>query len=1277
MNRLLSCLLLSLSLGPLLPHALHANDDANPSTSRLDLYLSEGSDWDYNNGKEFKGAQGSLTVIKDTPGPDGYGFRLDGDFTQGGRYVGMGKNLSLLGVSDITAFRFKVKTATATEIGIRLKDSSGQIHQTKHLKLTADGEWHDYSFPISKLTGGEHWGGANDGKWHGPGQEFFLALKDEADSAGKHPVIEIADIRADTISGDQPAVTLLTEDFEKGSPAGWQILGDTRVTDQNAFSGKAALSLARTPEKFDVETAAISAPFPVRADRLEVNFACKADLHSPDNSFNAAVLLQCVDGEGKVVNTVRVADFSGLSNWTPVTRQVEVPDGTGSVRFAVQLNKASGSFLIDDIAVSTVASRQLKKSPIKRLIITSDRTGNLFYPDDKPVLQLTVESFAPLPPQARSARVVVTDYWGAEQALPLTFPLSAKPRAKGVFIYDAELDLSPIAFVTGKYYDLDVTMDLGDGDTPSGHSSLAVLPEAETKKHPWRDIPFSTRNWDNRLPEYFKLSDRLGIRLAGVWGTWNAEPPYKPAAPQYELCEKLDLGVLARTPIVDIEHHRKGYEKYTEQSLRKGVHEFFAKYDKNERLVMVLGNEPATSGESVDVNVANYKLMYEEIKKISPDTFVVGTSVGPVEEYFKRGFHQYCDAVDFHTYSDSAGIKSTFEAYQKLFAQYGHPKPIWSTEIGLNSQGLPRRTVAGDLIKKFSWFFSCGGANASWFGICYPDREGKLRGASDDSHNIFNGLWGVYSPRLDALAYYNIVNAICVKKFVEHRTYAGGVEAFLFRDADGNLLQVLWGDRESHEVQIPLAGIDRVEAVRIDGVHETLSAAGHGVTLRIGEDPVLLRYTGAQTSLPESLGEPAAAIRAVPALITRGQSAVVSVEVNDSAIAGLKLTLPPGWKQTAAKPVSKGSGRSLVDFTVTSPDETNARFAPLSFTVTDPARGDASLSIFLPVQGQIAASLSPTPAKDGTPPGIDLTITNNNPVTETLDWQVSLGHEVPVIDGAYSLEAKRAATAYFARSPQGSTQVEAGKTQVIHVPMSNVDLLHSYQVKADLTDKQRRTTSTERYVAGFVGVPKGSPRIDGNLDDEAWAKATPRLINEARQFRHFKPTSNWSGPADLSAELRFLWDDHYLYLGVKVTDDVFHNEFPDNLLWSGDSLQLIVDPSRAAAEKPGKYDYGFALTPKGPQAWCFLSADTRAPAGEAKDIVVTATKATDGTGGMTYEVAIPWIRLAPFQPGVGANLGLALALNEDDDVKRDGLMAWFGDIQTKEVTPVGDLILEK
>jgi len=116
----------------------------------------------------------------------------------------------------------------------------------------------------------------------------------------------------------------------------------------------------------------------------------------------------------------------------------------------------------------------------------------------------------------------------------------------------------------------------------------------------------------------------------------------------------------------------------------------------------------------------------------------------------------------------------------------------------------------------------------------------------------------------------------------------------------------------------------------------------------------------------------------------------------------------------------------------------------------------------------------------------------------------------------------------------------------------------------------------------------------------------------------------------------------------------------------------MVDPARESADKPGKYDLAAAITKKGPQAWCFLSAG--APSGEAKDILVSA-KRTGARGDITYVVAFPWSRLAPFKPAVGADLGMCVTINEDDGPGRMAFMSWFGDVQNKRVDTVGDLIL--
>jgi hypothetical protein len=196
------------------------------------------------------------------------------------------------------------------------------------------------------------------------------------------------------------------------------------------------------------------------------------------------------------------------------------------------------------------------------------------------------------------------------------------------------------------------------------------------------------------------------------------------------------------------------------------------------------------------------------------------------------------------------------------------------------------------------------------------------------------------------------------------------------------------------------------------------------------------------------------------------------------------------------------------------------------------------------------------------------------------------------------------------------------------------------------------------------------------MGEPDWQNAPVMKIDEPRQFyTSLRQPAKWKGPQGLSGELRFLWDEKYLYLGLKVTDDVFVSNKVDGGIWGDDGIQMMVDPARGLGVKVGKYDMAMALTKKGPQAWCYMSADGGSASGEAKDIVVSTKRLDPQRGDMNYVVAIPWARIAPFKPFAGANLGLCLAINDDDGPGRDCHMNWFADIETKEVDCVGDLIL--
>jgi hypothetical protein len=1066
---------------------------------------------------------------------------------------------------------------------------------------------------------------------------------------------------------DLPATDYLFEDFEKpGLPDKWQSQGDVEVVADEKFSGEHSVRLSRTREKFDAATGIVTGAVPVRDGQAEFSGAFKPAIDSPDTSFNVSVVVEGLDGRGKVLETHRIEEFSGSANWTPVKKRIELSPGTSHARVRIQMNKAVGRFWADKLAFRASSTAAAAQPPVKRILLKTDLVGNLFLPGQPVVFDATVETRGPLPEANRRLVATVTDYWGTEQAAPIVCPLENTGRNKDVFEFKGKIDLSGFSAETGKYYELQTRIDAGAGAPAMESSSFVFLPEAAAKAYSWKEIPFSSRNWDNRLPAYFSLSDRLGIRLVGVWGTWSAKPPYEPDAPGFDMIQKLGLTMLARTPIVNIEHHRGGYKDYTETAMREGASALFKKYDAAHDLVLTLGNEPQPSGPTVAANVRLYKLMYEQVKKISPSTFVVGSSAGPEEEYFKMGFQKYSDAVDFHTYEDSAGLEKIFGKYRDLFAKYGGEQPIWATEMGLNSQGLSRRLIAGDLLKKFAWFFSLGGQNGSWFGICYPDREGKLRGSAEDSFNVFNGLYGNFCPRLDAIAYYNIINGICIKKFAGHRVYEGGLHSFLFADKNGANLQILWRNTGSSDVFIPLPGTREVKLTRIDGTGAVLDAGGKGVHLHITGDPVLLAYDGAQKALPPKLELSPVTLVSAPENIIRGETVKIGIGLNGVLPNEISLSLPPGWK--SGPPSESGC---YWEYSVTAPEETEARHVPIRFLSKN---GD--LDLILPVQGQLSAEIFPALDKDGRP-AVDLVVRNNNARPETVDWKLSLLQEIPLEAGLYTLTAAKPAQAYFADASEGRQTVGARSEARVRVAVAGVQPLVPYKVRGMVTDQSARVLSADRFVGGFAPVPKAqaAPKLDGVLDEADWARCKPAMVDRIAQFRHLLPSSKWNGPDDLSAKLRFLWDADYLYVGIQVKDDVFRNVTEGSAIWGGDGVQLLIDPARASRDKPGKYDYAIGVGTKGPEAWCYLSADGTAPAGEVKDIVVATSRAKDGAGGMTYEIAIPWSRLAPFRPAVGADLGMAVILNEDDSPKRDGFMTWFGDIQSKEVDPVGDLIL--
>jgi hypothetical protein len=146
-----------------------------PVKVSIETIEKDPANWGYVGGWEFPGAKGSFGPDATVSHGGSRSYKLSADFTGGGAYVGTWCDTQGMKERDFRELRVWLKTGTVANVGIRLADSTDQIHQKNGgiaLKPTTD--WQELVIRVSDVVGGEHWGGANDARWHGPLKGFGI-----------------------------------------------------------------------------------------------------------------------------------------------------------------------------------------------------------------------------------------------------------------------------------------------------------------------------------------------------------------------------------------------------------------------------------------------------------------------------------------------------------------------------------------------------------------------------------------------------------------------------------------------------------------------------------------------------------------------------------------------------------------------------------------------------------------------------------------------------------------------------------------------------------------------------------------------------------------------------------------------------------------------------------------------------------------------------------------------------------------------------------------------
>jgi hypothetical protein len=175
---------------------------SSPKTIAVSVPLD--SNWSSSNGQEFPGAVVKVSV--DANGGTKAGdpaLTLTGDFTGGGAYCCAGRSLGDLQFDNVNEITMSEKTSNVSALSVRVVDETGQTLQAKNLPVISDGSWHEFSINPASLAGSEHWGGANDGKWHAPLTQFYLLIGPSSGPT-KTPTITIANVDLITETAPMP-----------------------------------------------------------------------------------------------------------------------------------------------------------------------------------------------------------------------------------------------------------------------------------------------------------------------------------------------------------------------------------------------------------------------------------------------------------------------------------------------------------------------------------------------------------------------------------------------------------------------------------------------------------------------------------------------------------------------------------------------------------------------------------------------------------------------------------------------------------------------------------------------------------------------------------------------------------------------------------------------------------------------------------------------------------------------------------------------------------------
>ena len=209
--------------------------------------------------------------------------------------------------------------------------------------------------------------------------------------------------------------------------------------------------------------------------------------------------------------------------------------------------------------------------------------------------------------------------------------------------------------------------------------------------------------------------------------------------------------------------------------------------------------------------------------------------------------------------------------------------------------------------------------------------------------------------------------------------------------------------------------------------------------------------------------------------------------------------------------------------------------------------------------------------------------------------------------------------------------------------------------------------------AGYITI---TPTIDGSWDD--WKDYTTQYPVATIVYGR----SNWSGPDDLQASYAAVWDYTYLYIGVKVYDDVYAQNATGADIYKGDSIEILLDKNLLGdfyTQSLNSDDYqlgisgGYSEAGIAPSAYLWFPTSS---AGVQSNVTIGFTQQT---GMYRIEARIPW-SVFGINPSNGMKLGLAVSVSDNDDTTKNVQQTMASSAPNRSLvdpTTWGEIVLTK